>query len=146
MVLAECSIDPEGSPNMFLPENLDADKAAIWLNDFSANIWLVEVNNEPAGLLFVHEPLSPGVPSGFLETQTYLRESFRGKGIATEAWRQVEPEVFANCRGLAGVPWESNVRSISRLRKSGFQMIKRIAFRDETSSGWCQVWIKSSEC
>lgn len=138
--------DTKSLDDTHFPELSDVEEARDWIQDFPTKCWMIATGGVPIGLIMVHEPVSPGVPIGFLETGTFILKQHRRNGFATQAWEIAETALPDSCSGLAAVTWESNIASIRRLEKSRFKFDQRIWYwgQDPTSkSGWCEVWLKS---
>lgn len=137
--------DRSSFDDTYFPSIDDPQEALLWLKKFPSRAWLILAESTPIGLIMVHSPVSPGIPAGYLETGTFIVREHRGRGFATKAWGIAESELRGSVPGLAGVPWETNHASISRLKKSGFTFTKRVWYESPTpadSSGWCEVWTK----
>jgi hypothetical protein len=129
----------------YFPIVSSIDEAVDWLLSFPSETWLVEFEKSVAGILMVHRPQSEEIPDGYLETGTFIVKQFRRRGIASAAWAMAEPQLAGRVIGLAGIPWETNLASIARLRKSGFTRHSRIWYQAQQTnerSGWCEMWLK----
>lgn len=138
--------DPAAYLDTYMPRLPDRDAAQSWLRSMGAHCFLVRVGHEPVGLLVAHPARSPGVPDGFLETNTYVTPVYRGLRVASTAWALAEPMIQPTPRGLAGVVWERNGSAAVRLGRSGYTEAERVFFRAgdrREESGWCRVWLKA---
>jgi hypothetical protein len=137
--------DPAAFLNTFMPKEPDRRSAAAWLGEVEPWVFLVRKGPEPVGVIAAHRPHSPGVPDGFLETNTYLAAATRGQGVATEAWNQIETRLRPHAVGLAGVVWERNDGASRRMARSGYREADRVWYENPSAggeSGWCRVWLK----
>lgn len=128
--------------NTYLPETPTREQARAWLAGLGGHIWRIDTGVSTVGLIAAHPPISDGVPAGMLETCTYLVPGARGQQIASRAWQLAEAELAGRCAGLAGVVWEDNIAGWRRLARDGYAQTDRIYYRDATSAGWCNVWVK----
>lgn len=138
--------DVKALDDTHFPEFSDFEQAKRWIRDFPIKCWMITSEDIPIGLVMVHEPVSPGIPAGFLETGTFILKQHRRNGFATQAWEIAETALPDSCSGLAAVTWESNIASIRRLEKSRFRFDQRVWYWGQdpkSKSGWCEVWLKS---
>lgn len=138
--------DPAGYFNTYLPRGVDAAGATAWLDRIGEHRFLVSSDGTPAALLMAHTPRSPGVPPGHLETGTYVRSEYRGLGLASCAWTEIEGILRAGgVPGLAGVVWEQNRAASVRLERTGYREVDRVFYSGESpdDDGWCRVWVKA---
>lgn len=146
LLLLSISKDVTSVDDTHFPELIHVEQARRWIHEFPTRCWMITSEDIPIGLVMVHEPVSPGVPAGFLETGTFILKQHRGNGFAIQAWAIAEKVLSEYCSGLAAVTWESNIASIRRLEKSQFKFEQRVWYQShdpKNRSGWCEVWLKS---
>lgn len=140
------SSDPQLVDDTYFPCVNNLAEAREWFQRNSLNAWTVREKKATIGLIAVLEPNFVNIPSGYIETCTYVDAERRGLGLSVAAWQLAEPFLREKYQGLAGATWCDNAASISRLRKSGFSFYEKVWFNSIKAterSDWCEIWLKS---
>lgn len=143
------SADYELVYNTYLPPGMTLEEAADWVHAHTGVAFVLRCDGVAAGLLDVAagvNGLSMPVPPGTYETETWLLEPYRGRGLAVRAWAMVEEHLRATRPGithLAGFVWRENTASHRRLAKSGYTDRGEYWWHSEDEEGgWCRLWTR----
>lgn len=149
--LASASEDPTITHNAYLPAHMTEAAALDWISRQPKTSWLIVLDDSFVGLA----QLSPAeqcppltLPPGSFETETWLVDCARGRGVASEAWSHIREQLRSRhpeVRHLVGVVWENNESSHRRLAKDGFGCVGEVWWEGDGGAGWCRVWTLSLE-
>ncbi len=147
-MLVEASRDSALTHNTYLPEHLTPTKARHWVSQQPDTTWVIYYNGEPVGLAQMSTNVDTGeipAPAGSRETETWILESFRGRGIASQAWRHIFNEIATTHPDIThavGVVWVENTASSRRLLKDGYTLAGKTWWGDQRGGGWCYVFAR----
>lgn len=149
--LVECLMTAQDDPllgNVSLPQVPSVAVARAWLHLTPWSVWLVLVDDVPAGVFSLHAPdLTVGGESldDYLETDVYLLPEFRGQGLGAAAWEALEPSLPAGTRLVAEV-WSRNEIALRWHRSNGWTHVGRYWWQSERDgdedAGWCERFIR----
>jgi GNAT superfamily N-acetyltransferase len=128
---------------------IEDGQEVFWMENSGWRIWVLYIDGTASGLLCVHPPeLSDGdrAHAGFLETETWIKEGYRGKGLASAGWDLVEAKLsYDEVPGLVCELWENDEFAQRRVEKHGWSKVGRFKYIMESESDdptWCDRWEK----